>query len=115
MPSLKPNELSGTAFSFYNSLAGQKKEIAEKIAVKGQRRSKKGEDLMKGIIKKFDPQGFGIIEASDGSKLAFILSDFTREQSPQEGQKVISQSAASRAVFSPAMSIRSGKLSRQFS
>ena len=44
---------------------------------------------MKGIVKKFDPQGFGIIKASDGSKLAFILSDFTREQSPQEGQKVI--------------------------
>ncbi len=39
---------------------------------------------MKGIVKKFDPQGFGIIKASDGSKLAFILSDFTREQSPQE-------------------------------
>jgi len=44
---------------------------------------------MIGIIKKFDPQGFGIIKASDGSKLAFILSDFTREQSPREGQKVI--------------------------
>jgi hypothetical protein len=43
LPSLKPNELSGTAFSFYNSFAGQKKEIAEKIAVKCQRhRSKKG-------------------------------------------------------------------------
>ena len=41
------------------------------------------------IIKKFDPQGFGIIKASDGSKLAFILSDFARHQSPQEGQKVI--------------------------
>jgi len=44
---------------------------------------------MVGIVKKFDPQGFGIIEASDGSKLAFILSDFTRNQFPREGQKVI--------------------------
>ena len=44
---------------------------------------------MIGIIKKFDPQGFGIIKASDGSKLAFILSDSACHQSPQEGQKVI--------------------------
>jgi cold shock CspA family protein len=44
---------------------------------------------MIGIMKKFDPQGFGIIKASDGSKLAFILSDFARHQSPQEGQRVI--------------------------
>jgi hypothetical protein len=28
-----------------------------------------------------NPQGFGIIKASDGSKLAFILSDFARHQS----------------------------------
>jgi cold shock CspA family protein len=70
---------------------------------------------MIGIIKKFDPQGFGIIKASDGSKLAFILSDFARHQSPQEGQKVIFSIRSVKAVFSPAMSIRSGKLSRQFS
>jgi cold shock CspA family protein len=44
---------------------------------------------MIGIVKKFDPQGFGIIKASDGSKLAFILSDFARHQLPREGQKVI--------------------------
>ena len=44
---------------------------------------------MIGIIKKYDPHGFGIIEASDGSKLAFILSDFARNQFPRKGQKVI--------------------------
>ena len=44
---------------------------------------------MKGIIKKFDPQGFGIIEGTDGSKLPFIRSDFARHQFPQVGQKVI--------------------------
>ena len=40
---------------------------------------------MIGIIKKFDPQGFGIIKASDGSKLAFILSDSACHQSPAAG------------------------------
>jgi cold shock CspA family protein len=47
------------------------------------------ETLVKGIIKKFDPQGFGIIEGADGSKLPFIRSDFTRHQFPRVGQKVI--------------------------
>ena len=44
---------------------------------------------MKGIIKRFDSHGFGIIETSDGSKLPFILSDFARNQLPQKGQKVV--------------------------
>jgi cold shock CspA family protein len=44
---------------------------------------------MIGIVKKFDPQGFGIIKASDGSKLAFLRSDFSRNQLPREGQRVI--------------------------
>jgi cold shock CspA family protein len=44
---------------------------------------------MKGIIKKFDPQGFGIIEGADGSKLPFIRSDFGRHQLPKVGQRVI--------------------------
>jgi hypothetical protein len=30
----------------------------------------------------------GVIEASDGSKLAFILSDFASHQRPQEGLRV---------------------------
>jgi len=44
---------------------------------------------MRGIIKKFDPHGFGIIEGTDGSKLPFIRSDFARHQFPRAGQKVI--------------------------
>ena len=47
------------------------------------------ETLMRGIIKKFDPQGFGIILGTDGSKLPFILSDFARNQLPQVGQRVV--------------------------
>jgi cold shock CspA family protein len=43
---------------------------------------------VKGIIKKFDPQGFGIIEGADGSKLPFIRSDFMRHQFPRVGEKV---------------------------
>jgi cold shock CspA family protein len=44
---------------------------------------------MIGKVQRVDAQGFGIIKASDGSKLAFIRSDFARNQSPQEGQKVV--------------------------
>lgn len=44
---------------------------------------------MKGIIKMFDSQGFGIIEGADGSKLPFIRSDFSRHQFPRAGLKVI--------------------------
>jgi cold shock CspA family protein len=47
------------------------------------------ESLMKGIIKRFDSQGFGIIEGADGSKLPFIRSDFSRHQFPRAGLKVI--------------------------
>ena len=43
---------------------------------------------MRGIIKKFDLRGFGIIERADGSKLPFIRSDFARNQLPREGQQV---------------------------
>jgi len=45
--------------------------------------------LIKGIVKKIDPQGFGIIEATDGSKLPFILADLPRRQPVQAGLKVI--------------------------
>jgi len=44
---------------------------------------------MKGIVKKIDPQGFGIIEATDGSKLPFIFADLPRRQPIQAGLKVI--------------------------
>ena len=44
---------------------------------------------MRGIIKKFDPRGFGIIEGADGSKLPFTRSDFARHQFPRVGQKMI--------------------------
>ena len=44
---------------------------------------------MVGIVKKFISQGFGIIKASDGSKLAFVLSDFAQNQIPREGLSVI--------------------------
>ena len=44
---------------------------------------------MRGIIKKFNPQGFGIIESADGSKLPFIRSDFAPYQFPRAGQTVI--------------------------
>jgi cold shock CspA family protein len=43
---------------------------------------------MRGIIKKFDLRGFGIIESADGSKLPFVRSDFARHQYPREGQQV---------------------------
>jgi hypothetical protein len=43
---------------------------------------------MRGIIKKFDPQGFGIIESTDSSKVHFIRSDFARHQFPRAGLKV---------------------------
>jgi cold shock CspA family protein len=70
---------------------------------------------MIGIIKKFDPHGFGIIEASDGSKLAFILSDFARDQFPREGQKVIfSIRSVKRRIFASNVDTR-GKLSNQCS
>ena len=44
---------------------------------------------MKGIVKKIAPQGFGIIEARDGSKLPFIAADFPRHQLARKGLKVI--------------------------
>ena len=44
---------------------------------------------MRGIVKKFDRRGFGIINCADGSKVPFILSDFVNHQLPQLGQKVV--------------------------
>ncbi len=35
---------------------------------------------MKGIVKKMDAQGFGIIDGADGSKVPFILSDVKTER-----------------------------------
>jgi cold shock CspA family protein len=43
---------------------------------------------MVGIVKKFDPQGFGIIESVGGTKLPFVLSDFARNLIPREGLRV---------------------------
>ena len=43
---------------------------------------------MVGIVKKVDPQGFGIIESVGSTELPFLLSDFARKQLPQEGQRV---------------------------
>ena len=44
---------------------------------------------MRGIIKKFDPRGFGIIDGADGLKLPFVVSDFAGRQLPQQGQRVV--------------------------
>jgi cold shock CspA family protein len=41
-----------------------------------------------GFIKKVSPQGFGVIESTDGSKLPFILSDFAQRQRARTGQRV---------------------------
>ena len=44
---------------------------------------------MRGIVKKFDTRGFGIINCADGLKVPFILSDFVNHQLPRLGQKVV--------------------------
>jgi cold shock CspA family protein len=44
---------------------------------------------MVGIVKKFDAQGFGIIDGADGSKVPFILSDVMNRQGLEPGQKVV--------------------------
>jgi len=66
---------------------------------------------MKGIIKKFDPQGFGIIEGTDGSKLPFILSDFDPSKFPARGKEWFSQSVGQKGRCSPTMSLRAGTVS----
>jgi cold shock CspA family protein len=44
---------------------------------------------MRGIVKKIDERGFGIINCAGGLKVPFILSDFVSHQLPQPGQKVV--------------------------
>ena len=44
---------------------------------------------MTGIVKKFDPRGFGIIEDAEGLRVPFIRSDFAGPNDPAEGQPVI--------------------------
>ena len=72
---------------------------------------------MRGIITKFSPQGFGIAQGTDGSKLPFIRSDFTRYQVPQAGQNVIFSIRRVRdKVFASHVFATSGRVGRdQFS
>ena len=44
---------------------------------------------MRGIVKKFDARGFGIIDSADGSKVPFILSDVINQYPLETGQKVV--------------------------
>ena len=44
---------------------------------------------MRGIVKKFDSRGFGIIGGADGSKLPFTLSDVLYRKPPKPGQKAV--------------------------
>ena len=44
---------------------------------------------MRGIIRKFDPRGFGIIEDAEGLKVPFLRSDFAGSQDPRQGQRVV--------------------------
>ena len=44
---------------------------------------------MRGIVKKIDTQGFGIIDGADGSRVPFILSDVVNHRVLERGEKVI--------------------------
>ena len=44
---------------------------------------------MRGIVKKVDARGFGIIDGADGSKMPFILSDVAYYHLLKPGQKVV--------------------------
>jgi len=44
---------------------------------------------MTGIVKKIDAHGFGIIDRTDGSKIAFIPSDVMKNHVLEPGQKVM--------------------------
>jgi cold shock CspA family protein len=44
---------------------------------------------MRGIVKKFDSRGFGIIESADGFKVPFTLSDVLYRKPLKPGQKVV--------------------------
>ena len=44
---------------------------------------------MKGIVKKINAQGFGIIDGADGSKLPFVLSDVMNRHGLEPGQRVV--------------------------
>ena len=43
---------------------------------------------MTGVVKKIDAHGFGIIDGTDGSKIAFIPSDLMKNHVLTAGQKV---------------------------
>ncbi len=44
---------------------------------------------MRGIVKKFDERGFGIIDSADGSKVPFIRCDVIARFALETGQKVV--------------------------
>ena len=44
---------------------------------------------MRGIVKKFDLRGFGIIDSADGSKVPFIRCDVISHSALEPGQKVV--------------------------
>jgi cold shock CspA family protein len=44
---------------------------------------------MRGIVKKFDARGFGIIDSADGSKVPFILSDVINPSLLEPGEIVV--------------------------
>jgi cold shock CspA family protein len=48
-----------------------------------------GGPTMRGIVKKFDLRGFGIIDSADGSKMPFIRCDVITRSALEPGQKVV--------------------------
>jgi cold shock CspA family protein len=48
-----------------------------------------GRPTMRGIVKKLDVRGFGIIDSADGSKVPFILPDVLNHSPLEPGQKVV--------------------------
>ena len=44
---------------------------------------------MRGIVKKFDLRGFGIIDSADGFKVPFIRCDVITHSALEPGQKVV--------------------------
>ena len=51
---------------------------------------------MRGIVKKFDARGFGIIDSADGSKVPFILPDVINPSRLEPGEKSFSLSVKSK-------------------
>jgi cold shock CspA family protein len=44
---------------------------------------------MTGIVTRLDPKGFGVIEARDGSKFAFLFTDVLNHRLLKVGQRVV--------------------------